>query len=86
MGEERFQTERKMNSKAQRQDFCGGPVVRALPFHCRGHGFDPCGEYDPICWGSAAKKFFNDNNKKLRGSKRTGVLEEEQQAREAGMR
>ena len=37
MGEERFQTERKMNSKAQRQDFPGGPVVRG---HCRGHRFD----------------------------------------------
>ena len=39
-GKERFQTERKMKSKAQRQDFPGGPVVRALPFHCRGHGVD----------------------------------------------
>ena len=24
------------------RDFPGGPVVRALHFHCRGHGIDPC--------------------------------------------
>ena len=23
------------------RDFPGGPVVKALRFHCRGHGFDP---------------------------------------------
>ena len=23
------------------QDFSGGPVVKTLCFHCRGHGFDP---------------------------------------------
>ena len=23
------------------RDFPGGPVVRTLRFHCRGHGFDP---------------------------------------------
>ena len=28
----------------------GGPVVRAQPFHCRGHGFKPClGSYDSEC-------------------------------------
>ena len=25
-----------------RQDFPGGPVVKILRFHCRGHRFDPC--------------------------------------------
>ena len=25
----------------KRREFPGGPVVRALRFHCRGHGFDP---------------------------------------------
>ena len=24
-------------------EFPGGPVVRALHFHCRGHGFNPSG-------------------------------------------
>ena len=27
--------------KVQSRDFPGGPVVKTLRFHCRGHGFDP---------------------------------------------
>ena len=27
--------------ECQDGEFPGGPVVRALRFHCRGHGFDP---------------------------------------------
>ena len=31
--------------------FPGGPVVKTLHFHCRGHRFDPwSGNYDPTCW------------------------------------
>ena len=30
------------------RDFPGGPVVKTLCFHCRGHGFYPCsGNQDP---------------------------------------
>ena len=85
LGEERFQTERKMNSKAQRQDFPGGPVVRG---HCRGHRFDLWSVWGirSHMLGQCSQNFLNNNNKKLTGSKRTGVLEERQQAREAGMR
>ena len=89
LGEEEFQTERKMNSKAQRQDFPGGPVVKALPFHCWGYGFDLWRG-----WGirshmlvQCSQIFFLIIMKKmLRNNKRTGVLEEGQEAREAGMR
>ena len=28
------------NSKTFFRDFPGGPVVKTLHFHCRGHGFD----------------------------------------------
>ena len=78
-----------MNSKAQRQDFPGGPVVKALPFHCWGYGFDLWRG-----WGirshmlvQCSQNFFLIIMKKiLRNNKRTGVLEEGQEAREAGMR
>ena len=74
-----------MNSKAQRQDFPGGPVVRG---HCRGHRFDLWSVWGirSHMLGQCSQNFLNNNNKKLTGSKRTGVLEERQQAREAGMR
>ena len=33
-------------------DFSGGPVVKTLCFHFRGHGFDPrSGNYGPTCLG-----------------------------------
>ena len=55
-----------MNSKAQRQDFPGGPVVRALPFHCWVYGFDLWRG-----WGirshmlvQCSQKFFFNNNEK----------------------
>ena len=33
----------------QKRDFPGGPVVKAPPFHCRGHGFDPwCGDWGGV--------------------------------------
>ena len=31
----------EMEIKAKMRDFPGGPVVRALHFHCRGHRSDP---------------------------------------------
>ena len=31
----------KKKEKKQCREFSGGPVVRALHFHCRGHGFNP---------------------------------------------
>ena len=29
---------------SETRDFPGGPVVKTPRFHCRGHGFSPCGE------------------------------------------
>ena len=35
----------------------GGPVVRTLCFHCRGHGFDPWSRnLDPACRAAQPKK------------------------------
>ena len=31
----------KIKLKMKLKDFPGGPVVKILHFHCRGHGFDP---------------------------------------------
>ena len=32
----------KPYKKKRGRDFPGGPVVKTLSFHCRGHGFNPC--------------------------------------------
>ena len=32
---------RDMAFKQRLEDFPGGPVVKTLHFHCRGHGFNP---------------------------------------------
>ena len=43
--------------KKARGDFPGGPPVRTLHFHCRGHGFDPwSGNSDPACLKKKKKK------------------------------
>ena len=35
----------------------GGPAVRNLSFHCRGHRFDPwLGNYDPTCHEARSEK------------------------------
>ena len=40
-----------------RRDFPGGPVVKTLRFHCRGHRFDPwLGNYDPTCHEARSEK------------------------------
>ena len=41
----------------QQRGFSGGPVVRALHFHCRGHGFDPKSRNsDPTSCAAELKK------------------------------
>ena len=36
--------------KVELQDFPGGPVVKTLHFHSRGHGFDPwLGKFCMLC-------------------------------------
>ena len=51
-------------------DFPGGPVVRTLPFHCRGRRFDPgSGNEDPTCltvWPKKKKKKKREKGGDLR--------------------
>ena len=53
-----FKQRRTVNYRPQKnthQDFPGGPVVKTLCFHCRGHGFDPwSGKFHMPC--GATKK------------------------------
>ena len=42
-------------------DFPGGPVVRALRFHCRGHGFDPWSRKLKSCKPRSTAKKTNSN-------------------------
>ena len=38
------------------REFPGGPVVRTLCFHCRGHGFDPWTKIPHAPWHGQEKK------------------------------
>ena len=42
-------------------DFSGGPVVKTLSFHCRGHRFDPC-------WGARIPHAVQCGQKNKKGS------------------
>ena len=46
-------------------DLPGGPVVKTLCFHRRGHGLDPCsGNYNPACLKVQQNKNIYENEMK----------------------
>ena len=46
-----------LSSKRIQGDFPGGPVIKTLPFHCRGYGLDPWpGNQDPTSCTAKKKK------------------------------
>ena len=51
----KYQKKKKKNSMDR--DFHGGPVIKTLSFHCRGHRFNPGrGTKIPTCCGVGKKK------------------------------
>ena len=53
-----------MNPETHMRDLPGGTVVKTLPFHCRGQGFNP--------WLGNKKKKNPKNKQKKRNSHETG--------------
>ena len=45
----------------------GGPMVKTPCFHCRGHGFDPQGNYYPICRSAKNKHPLHDSAAEVKG-------------------
>ena len=50
-------TRPKKKKNSMDRDFPGGPVIKTLSFHCRGHRFNPGrGTKIPTCCGVGKKK------------------------------